>query len=201
MSVEFRPEAAYGKILGKTETMVANASEFLTSHAQSRAPLGKGDASGKGVRPSHGVRLRPLKEFGNAKGKLRGKERQQELLGIKPGQLRGVITTGDFFRFKLTTGPDKGETPDVILEGNRGILKGAKIYRPGRLRRGIHATPVRTSKNQVTGRVVSDAPYSTFVEKGFHHKGGTVVEGRHFMQKALEEDTREAFIRGDFFPK
>lgn len=201
MSVEFRPEAAYGKILGKTEAMVANASEFLAAHAQDRAPVGKGDASGKGIRPGHGVRLRPLKEFGNAKGKLPGKDRQVELLGHKPGQLVNLITTKDFFRFKLTTGPDKGETPDVILPGNRGVLKGAKIYRPGRLRRGIHATPIRTSKNQVRGRVVSDAPYSLFMEKGFHHKGGTVVEGRHFMQKALEEDTREAFLRGDFFPK
>lgn len=200
MSVEFNAKAALGPIRGKTVSMVEAASEFLAVHAQERAPIGKGTGKGRGISPrTFGVKLRPLKEF--RKTDLKGKQRQVELLGYKPSELGGVITSKDLSRFRLTGGPDKGQTPDIIEPGKRGILKGAKIYSPGRLRRGIHATAVKSSGSVISGRVVSDAPYSIYVEKGFHHKGGTVVEGRHFMQKALEEDTREGFIRGDFFPR
>lgn len=64
---------------------------------------------------------------------------------------------------------------------NRGAEGGA-------LRKSIRAEPV-TNDGRRKARVVVRAtvPYALFVEKGFHHKGGTQVPGQHYMQRGLAE--------------
>lgn len=108
----------------------------------------------------------------------------------------------DFFKFSRRRNGEI-ETPDVIaLKRGRGpggvTIKGARTgYTPGRLKKGIRPLQVKVKGTVVRGGYESTAPYSNLVEHGFHHRGGTEVEGKHFM-KTSAEALREPWNKGAY---
>lgn len=214
--VYWRPELALSIYRSKLLVACERASVDGAYRAHEFAPLGKGNNQATGSHPRFfALRLQTVHEFNRANRKTQHSittrhalARLRELRSLN----RGDLVSGPFRArpedvgyFRIKQGSHTGEQPDIIEErpakGPGGLaLRGAvTTYRPGRLKAGIHPIDAKAvSKTRVRAGFASEAPYSWFVEHGFHHKGGTQVEGKHFMSRATEA-IREEWNSGAFF--
>jgi hypothetical protein len=211
--ITWRPKAALFSIRNRLVKATEIASAEGADRAREIAPVGKGARQATGSNPRFfATRLQTTYEFNrqhrNSSRRARAAAserlvRLKELRSLKRSELVNEVRSSDIEFFRFSSGSNKGEQPDYLdvrpAKGPGGeAVKGAvTTYRPGRLRRGIHPIEVQIKGLIVTGGFASDAPYSKYVEHGFHHKGGTEVEGKHFMRKSTEA-LRERWNSGEF---
>lgn len=208
--VEFKPRPAVKALAQRLAAATDIASAEGADRAREIAPLGQARGRATGSQPRFfSVRLLTLRQFAKSRKFKRSREtveltgRLSELRSLNRAELIGELKASDIRFFRFSEGSHKGERPDELkilpARGPGGLaVKGAvTTYRPGRLRRGIQPLPTKVRGSVVTGGYISKAPYSVFVEKGFHHKGGTEVEGKHFMKRS-SEDLRPKWNRGQF---
>lgn len=224
--VTWFPAKAQDNIRARLVQATEVASAEGADRAREIAPLGKGEHRATGANPRFlSIRLQTTHEFNRATKRGNFTRRQQverghrlarlqDLRGLNRRELVAEVQQSDveFFRFRDRRHTDEatgvtyrthGEQPDFLdVRPARGpggeAVRGAHTgHTPGRLRKGIHALQVKVKGHQVSGGYASEAPYSNIVEKGFHHKGGTEVAGKHFMRESAE-NLRARWNSGSF---
>lgn len=182
MTIQWNPDAALAKLRRNLIDGANTAAEEIATTAVQKAPLGKGEHQRRaGGAHTSAIELRPESDF---KGDRVATARRRDLAKLTDRQLVNEVTSGEAKFFRFTHG---GETVEELAV-RRGKLRGVgKPYVPGTLKKGIHAVPAQVQGSQVIASVVSSAPYSNLVERGFHHKGGTQVAARPFMRPAADE--------------
>lgn len=208
--VEFNRKAAVNVIVARLARAAEAASAQGADHAREEAPLGKGERRATGSHPRYfSVKLQTTRSFdaANKHRKFAAKDdriRLLELRSLNRGGLAQNVKQEDVQFFRFSSGSRKGETPDALdVRPARGpggeVVKGATThYQPGRLKKGIHPIDASIEGTAVHAGFASEAPYSIFVEKGFHHKGGTEVAPHPFMEPATE-GLRDSWNSGKFF--
>lgn len=215
-SYTFDREKAVNIYVSRLIRATESASAQGADHAEELAPLGKGTRSATGSSPRYfSVKLQTTRNFdkvhksGRASGirtpeVTRQRARLLELRSLNRGELTKEVRQEDVKFFRFSSGSRKGQTPDALdVRPARGpggeVVKGAIThYTPGTLKKGIHPIDWTVTGLAVHGGFASEAPYSVFVEKGFHHKGGTEVAPNPFMEPAAE-GLRDSWNSGQFF--
>ena len=212
-SVTWHGDAGLASIRAKLIRATERASAEGADRAAERAPVGKGSHAATGSNPRFfAVRLQTLREFDKERGTKARRFGQFEdtergrLIELRSFGKRELIeqlrTSTDVGFFRISEGSHRGEKPDVLgllpRRGSQRLAGAVTHYQPGRLKKEIHPLAVTVTKLEVKGGWASEAPYSNIVEHGFHHKGGTEVEGRPFMRPSVEE-LRPRWNDGSFF--